>query len=135
MLIWAFLHSIFKIKNMNYTKRRDPFTGEEFIPLRFNQKFSNRQNQVAFNNEKARNKRHKKLNVDKKLDKNREILMMVLGEAKFVTKSQDYLLGAGFDFMFFSQSAMVGKLKCQFVYEYYIVETADSMFTIKKHSK
>ena len=39
---------------MIYSKKKDPFTGQEFIPTRHNQKFANRKNQIAFNNAKAR---------------------------------------------------------------------------------
>ena len=39
---------------MNYEKQKDPLTGELFIPKRFNQKFAIRQNQIDFNNIKAR---------------------------------------------------------------------------------
>lgn len=120
---------------MNYNKRNDPYTGQEFIPMRFNQVYSSRATQIAANNSKARKKRHQKSLVDRKLDKNREILISVLGNNDSIQKSKEFMLGAGFDFMFFSQSAAVGKFKCQFVYEYYIIDHGDAMYTIKKHVK
>ena len=38
----------------------DPLTKEKFIPKRRNQKFSKRENQIVFNNNKAYKKRQEK---------------------------------------------------------------------------
>lgn len=40
-----------------YGERKDPLTGELFVPKRNNQKFATRQNQIAYNNIKAIKKR------------------------------------------------------------------------------
>ena len=82
--------------------RNDPHTGERFIPQRYNQKFANRENQIQFNNIRARKKRHAKIETDRVLDSNRETLKRLLGRLSEVTKSKDFLLGAGFNFKFFS---------------------------------
>ena len=37
---------------IKYASRKDPLTGEVFIPKRKNQKFSNKSNQIKFNNKK-----------------------------------------------------------------------------------
>ena len=42
------------------TQHNDPYTGEVFTPLRSNQKFANRRNQIAFNNAIARKNRRVK---------------------------------------------------------------------------
>ena len=41
-----------KYKNVDLYKI-DPYTGEEFEPMRSNQRFANRKNQIAYNNAKA----------------------------------------------------------------------------------
>ncbi|TGV04818.1 hypothetical protein [Flavivirga rizhaonensis] len=76
----------------------DPFTGETFIKSRSNQVFASRENQVKHNNLKAYNKRKAKNEIDKILDKNRQVLMDVLGTNNEIVKSLDYLHGAGFHF-------------------------------------
>ena len=76
---------------------KDLYTGIVFKKLRNNQKFSTRANQVAYNNMIAQKKRAAKAFVDKVLDRNRSILKHILGVVTEVTKSRDYLLGAGFN--------------------------------------
>ncbi len=115
------------------SEKKDPLTGESFIPKRHNQSFANRANQIAFNNNKARRKRLSKAFVDKKLDKNRTILLNLLKDQDEVVKSTEFLNGAGFDFKCFSMSTTIGGKNCQLVYEFAIYknDNADS-FTIKK---
>lgn len=111
----------------------DPYTGNSFMPKRSNQKFETRENQIAFNNEKARVKRHEKKKVDSTLDSNRNVLMKVLGNKEEAAVSKDFLLGAGFNFTFFSQSVMYKNQSYQLVYEYGILQDKDNnLFVIKK---
>jgi len=74
---------------------KDEWSGENFQQKRGNQKFATRANQIAFNNRIARNKRKAKAFVEKVLDKNRTALKMILANEKEITKSRDYLMGAG----------------------------------------
>ena len=113
-------------------QRKCLHTGEVFKAHRYNQKFKDRSSQIAFNNEIARKKRAIKNPVDRVLDKNRTILIKILGNESSVTKSQDYLLGAGFNFKFFNQSLMYDKKPCQVIYEFIIISNGDKTYTIKK---
>ncbi|MFT7611098.1 MAG: hypothetical protein ACI9J3_000036 [Parvicellaceae bacterium] len=113
-------------------KRKDPYSGEEFYPHRNNQKFASKENQIKFNNAKAQQKRDATATVNKWLNSNRNILKKLLGKKNSVSKSQDYLLGAGFHFHYFSNSAVIDGTPCQIIYEYYIVNNGDKTFTIKK---
>jgi len=96
----------------------DPLTGETFRPKRYNQTFASRANQIVFNNNKARKKRHAKAFVDKPLDKNRSILEKIMNGKDELVKTTEFLKGAGFYFSFFSMSATVKGKPCQLVYEY-----------------
>lgn len=109
----------------------DPFTGEEFSSKRSNQKFANRANQIAYNNFKAKNLREAKASVDKRLETNRRILARICEDASLQSVSKDYLLGAGFDFRFFSQSVHYRNVACQVVYNYLMVPSEKGYFTIK----
>jgi hypothetical protein len=113
-------------------KRIDPYTGKEFHPQRNNQKFATRENQIKYNNRKAQKKRDAMATVNRWLNSNRSILKKTLGSQKSVTKSQDFMLGAGFHFQYFSNSAMVDEKSCQIIYEYYIINNGDETYTIKK---
>lgn len=107
-------------------------TGEVFTASRYNQKFSSRKAQIEYNNIIARKKRAIKAPVDKVLNKNRTILLNILGTVKEVTKSQDFFLGAGFNFKYFSQSLLLDKKPCQVIYEFIIMSNGDKTYTIKK---
>lgn len=107
-------------------------TGELFTPHRYNQKFSSRKAQIEFNNIKAREKRLIKSPVDKVLDKNRTILLNILGREKQIAKNVQFLLGAGFNFKYFSQSLMYENKPCQVIYEFIIISNGDKTYTIKK---
>jgi len=74
------------------------FTKEEFTPNRANQKFINNNARISYHNEIARKKRLTKAFIDKALDKNRNIILNLLGGKNEIIISKDYLLGAGFDF-------------------------------------
>jgi hypothetical protein len=116
---------------MILAKKRCLLTNEEFIPKRHNQLYANRKAQIFKNNEKARIKRMIKNPVDKVLDNNRSILKRTLGNKNEVIKTADWLLGAGFDFRFFCQSAMIKDKRCQIIYEFYIT-SEDNKYIIKK---
>ncbi|RCT54583.1 hypothetical protein [Winogradskyella sp. KYW1333] len=84
----------------NKEKAMDPLTGEEFVPKRSNQKFASRENQIRYNNLKAKEIRQAKSKTRKILDTNRRVLQIVLGPHNEITRSYDYLLGAGLNFGF-----------------------------------
>ncbi len=111
---------------------QDLLTGEPFTPTRSDQKFANRQNQIRYNNLKAREKRKAKGQIDRTLDTNRSILKKLLGNKKEVIKSRDYLLGAGFHFGISTHKIeREGKLlSC--VYEYALILLKDDQLLITK---
>jgi hypothetical protein len=110
---------IFKIKKMFYEIRIDPLTKEEFTPLRYNQKFACRKNQIDFNNIKARKKREKKAPYDRVIESNRKVLDKIVGKNKDRRiVSKEYLLGAGFNFQFFNRSFKDGEKEYQAIYNY-----------------
>lgn len=113
--------------------KTDPFTGNNFTPKRSNQLFETRENQIAFNNEKAKEKRNKKKKVDRTLDTNRNILISILAGKKEVSISKDYLMGAGFNFSYFSQSVKQENIHYQLVYEFGLRhDKENNLFVIKK---
>ena len=119
-----------KLKNMFYKKKKDPFTGEEFTPKRYNQKFACRNNQIAYNNVKARKIREKKKPIDNVLETNRKILIRILKGAEAATVSKEFLLGAGFNFSFFNRSFSKDKSTYQCVYNYAITKLENGKYKI-----
>ena len=80
----------------------DPYTEEVFLAPRSNQKFANRDNQVAYNNELAKDRRDYLNKIDAIIHRNWEILLGLLGDHITTIKSTEYLKGCGYDFMFFN---------------------------------
>jgi hypothetical protein len=82
--------------------RIDPHTGKYFVPKRNNQQFATRENQVAFNNIKARLIRDSHVEIDKKIKQNSKILENLLIDSDKVVKSKDFFEGVGYNFPFFN---------------------------------
>jgi hypothetical protein len=120
-----------KNKKMETFKKICPYTKKSFYG-RANQIYFNRQAQLDFNNMKARKKRLAKSPVDKALDKNRTILILILNEQNEVVRSKDFLLGAGFDFKYFSRSTRLGDKPCQVVYEFCVIHLHDDQYKVKR---
>lgn len=122
---------------MNYTKRQDPYTGEEFIPRRYNQKFANRKNQVDYNNSQARVNKQMVCSINKILEVNRKILKAYLDGSMSRGKDcviiqKEMLLDGGFDFTYMTQSGIIEKEHVQLLYEYGLIFMKDDWFKIKK---
>ena len=109
---------------MEVETRICPFTKERFVPKRSNQLFANSSARIRFNNYLASIKRKEKSPVDKALDKNRKVVLTVLGNNSEATKSKDYLLGAGFDFTVMTHGLDYNgaQLFCIYDVGYYLIE-------------
>lgn len=80
-------------------KKIDPFTGEEFVPKRSNQKFANAKNKNDYHNRKSRKLRKRCSPIDKRIKKNLQILESLLNGKKETGRvSKEFLRGTGFDF-------------------------------------
>lgn len=103
----------------------DPLTGEAFIKKRSNQVFANSENQIRHNNLKAYEKRKAKAQIDKILDRNRQVLKVTLGSHIEITKSKDYLEGAGLHFGCNTHTIMMegNKWICIYDYAYSLIDT------------
>jgi hypothetical protein len=117
---------------MKMETRKDLLTGEDFTPSRRNQRFASRANQVRYNNLLAQQKRDAKRPLDRALDMNRTILIRLLGEAKSVSKTKDFLLGAGYDFTAFTQTAKNELQSYYCIYDMALFPIGDQKYLIKR---
>ena len=116
---------------METFKKICPYTKKTFFG-RSNKIYYDSKVQQDFNNMKAKKKRLAKSPVDKALDKNRNILMLILNDESEVVRSKDFLLGAGFDFKYFSRSTRMGDKPCQVVYEFCVIHLNEDHYKIKR---
>jgi hypothetical protein len=110
----------------------DPLTGEIFIKKRNNQIFANPENQIMYNNLKAREKRNTKAKADRILDKNREVLKRTLGPKEEIIKSKDYLDGAGLNFGYNTHTIIRNGIKWICIYNYAYALFGANSFKIMK---
>ena len=84
-----------------------PQTKEKFRASRSNQKYINSDARILYNNEKARKKRMIKKDVDFAINTNWNILLKQLADKERVQRSEQFMLGAGFDFNFYQRAYKV----------------------------
>ena len=113
-------------------QRKDPYTGEVFTPKRNNQFFATRQNQVAYNNAKARKVRQLHSDIDNHIKKNWQILDDVLKLQSKVTRTKEFLKGAGYNFSLYNSYRMEGAYAYYGVYNYGIRAINDNQYEIIK---
>lgn len=111
-------------------KRIDPYSGETFYPKRSNQRFATRENQIAYNNAKAKKERDLHTKYDNLIKKNWNILRVILGNKEKVVQTQDYLLGKGYSFRFFNNMRTQEDVSFYGVYDYGIRSLGDGQFEI-----
>lgn len=109
-----------------------PETGIRFVPRRYNQIFSTKKAQIEYNNRKAREERALLNPTNVILKNNRKLLSKIIGAKSEVTKSLEFLKGAGFNFKHFTHSILIDNKPVQAIYEFVIFKTNDMQFTIKK---
>jgi hypothetical protein len=113
-------------------RRIDPYTLEIFYAKRKNQYFANRKNQIAYNNEKAKQTRDLMAEIDNHVRKNWQILVDILKDRESAFKTKDYLLGCGYNFNFFNNQKFInGELYCG-IYDYGINLVDSGLYKIIK---
>ena len=83
---------------MHKKERKDPYTGEMFIPKRSNQKFKTNKNRIAFHNERAKEKRDLLKPINSIVAQDFLIIVSLLGDKLSGTFKNEFLRGAGFSF-------------------------------------
>ncbi len=123
-----FALSLHEIQNI--MKGRDALTGQEFTKKVTTQRFSSRENQIRFNNKKANEKRRALNDYWKVLTRNRDILHRTLGDKAERIVSRDFLIGAGYDFTFYTHSGLKEKDQVVGVFEYGLTPLSGNRFKI-----
>ena len=75
---------------------KDPLTGELFIPKSSKQKYATPANQIKHNNINAKMIRILKYDSQRPLDVNWKIISKMMGTEKEITRTTEFMRGAGF---------------------------------------
>lgn len=103
---------------METEKRKDPLTGEEFVPKKISQRFATSDNRIKFNNQKANAVRKEVSYIDKPLHLNRRILKQLMGNEKEKTFHKEFLLGKGIDFRVTTHVITIDSIKRFCLYQF-----------------
>jgi hypothetical protein len=114
---------------MESSKSIDPYSRESFLKRRSDQRFASKKTKNAFHNGRAKEQRDSIAFIQKPLMKNRNILNHLLGKKNEHEVSKDFLLGAGYDFRFFTGT--VRNRNAILIYEFEITNH-NSKIVIKK---
>jgi hypothetical protein len=118
--------------NLATKKIKDPLTGEYFIPKHLNQRFACRGNQIKYNNLKAREIRLKKEIINNALENNRKIIEKILKNKESEIVSDEYLLGAGFNFNYFTHYKRINDDVVAYIFNYSIKKSHHNSYKISK---
>jgi hypothetical protein len=111
----------------------DPYSGKRFEPLRTNQKYSCRENQIKFNNVKAQKRRSIMGKADQALKHNWKVCCKILGNNKEAIKSRDWLEALEYHFGYSTHFEEYGKGVHPAIYEFIIIKLEGNKYKIVKN--
>lgn len=111
-------------------KRKDPLTGEEFIPKKETQRFAKPENRVKFNNQRASKLRKERSFIDKPLHQNHKILIELLNKKDELIVHEEYLLGKGYNFNIITHYDIRDGNYHSCVYEFIIITLKNNQIKI-----
>ena len=120
---------------MKKETRKDPLTGEEFIPKKSSQRFATPQNRIKYNNERASKIRLEKAFIDKPLHSNRNILKALLGAKSEIMVHQEFLRGNGFNYNIVTHMEKWEDKNVPCVYEFMIISLPNDQIKILKNDR
>jgi hypothetical protein len=108
------------------------YSGEEFTPVRSDQKFASANNRIKFHNERYKKIRKAMSEVDGKLRKNYSILIKLMDGEKTKTFHKYFLLGKGYSFDVLTHYDDYEGKSTQALYEFLILVNKDTLTFIRR---
>ena len=119
---------------MSELTKKDPLTGETFIPKRVNQRFASASNRKKFNNQQANVLRKERAIIYSPLNKTHLLLMKLMEGKSERIFSYDFLEGYGIQFNSFSHTMVIDKKRHNCIFEFIImIDGINNMVTIKRY--
>jgi hypothetical protein len=116
--------------------RIDPYTGEEFIALRINQRFSESANRVKFHNYSANVLRKETAHINYPINKTHKLLRKLMENKSEVEYSYDYLNGYGINFKIFNHVTKINGITHPSIYEFtFIIDKKNTKIKIIKNGR
>ena len=119
---------------MSELTKKDPLTGETFLPKRVNQRFASASNRKKFNNQKANQLRKKRAIIYGPLNKNHQLLMKLMEGKDESVFSYAFLEGYGIQFNSFSHTKVIDEKRYNCIFEFIImIDGINNKITIKRY--
>ena len=121
---------------MKIYRKIDPFTNKEFETVSSIKRFESKENQVAYNNQKARKEKQERAFVDDKIKHNHFVLSRLLGDKDEVIITEEHLKNVGFHFRVLTHFANKKGTIIMCVYNYCFIQLeSNNEFKITKDGK
>ena len=120
---------------MSELNKKDPLTGESFIPKRVNQRFASASNRKKFNNQQANALRKKRAIIYSPLNKTHHLLMKLMegkNEAKF---SKDFLKGYGVKLNLFNHIVIIEGAQHHAIFEFVLIFLDNNIVKIIRNGR
>lgn len=109
--------------------KKDPLTGEMFIPKRSNQRFATSYNRKKFNNQSANLLRKKRDVIYAPLNKTHRIIIKLMEGKNEADFNNEFLRGCGASFRGFSHFIVIDGKQCNCIFEFIIIVSNTSNTT------
>jgi hypothetical protein len=100
--------------------KKDPLTGETFVPKRSNQRFATSYNRKKFNNQSANLLRKKRDVIYAPLNKTHRIIIELMEGKNEADFNNEFLRGCGASFLRFSHFIVIDGRQCNCIFEFII---------------
>ncbi len=111
---------------MEKIEKKDPLTGERFIPKRSNQRFATSYNRKKFNNQIVNDLRKEREYIFGPLNKSHRLYIKLMEGKNEGDFSFDYLDGYGLKFNTFTHHKLINGVQVPFVFEFAVYINASS---------
>lgn len=121
--------------NMNNFKKKDPLTGEEFIPKRVNQRFASSTNRIRYNNNQANDLRKKRAVIYGPLNKTHLLLIKLMNGKNEATYSKEFLKGYGVELNLFNHIVKIDDIGHHAIFEFVLIFLDNNTVKIIRHGR
>ena len=118
---------------MSELTKKDPLTGETFLPKRMNQRFSSASNRKKYNNQQANAIRKKRAIIYGPLNKTHLLLMKLMEGKNEATYSKEFLKGYGVELSLFNHIVSIDNIGHHAIFEFVLLILSNNNVKILRY--
>jgi len=120
---------------MSELTKKDPLTGETFLPKRVNQRFASASNRKKFNNQHANQLRKKRAIIYGPLNKTHLLLIKLMKGKNEATYSKEFLKGYGVELNLFNHIVKIDDIQHHAIFEFALLFLDNNIVKIIRHGR